>query len=231
MELTRFGIWRKGMRCLIYDPGIPGDLLSLWTNPTSGKTLPNSLKRGSVRSFEVGDNEYVHRHYFRGGYPSRLIRDRYLWIGYGHSRPWREFVLLEKMKRNGLPVPTPALACVDRAYCGYTADLVTVRLSGLSLAQCMDAGVAIDWSEIGRTIRRFHDQGIDHRDLNIHNIFLVNGERVYLLDFDRARERRVRVIWARRNLCRLKRSLAKSGHASGLKEGCWARLMEGYLLG
>jgi len=218
------------VRCLLYDPDIPGDLLSLWTNPTPGKTLPGSLKRGSVISIEAGGKEYVHRHYFRGGYPSRLIRDRYLWLGFKRTRPWREFVLLEKMKRNGLPVPTPALACVDRTHCSYTADLVTIRLPGPSLAQCMDAHVAIDWPAIGRTIRRFHDQGIDHRDLNSHNIVLANEKEVYLLDFDRAREHRARGIWTQRNLSRLKRSLSKRGKGLGL-ECFWGRFMEGYRSG
>ncbi len=230
MELTRLGMWREGMRWLIYDPDIPADLLSLWTNPASGKTPAGSLQRGSVRPVEAGGCEYVHRHYFRGGYPSRFIRDRYLWTGHHRSRPWREFVLLEKMKRNGLPVPAPALACVNRARFSYTADLVTVRLPGRTLAQCMNADAPIDWLSIGRTIRLFHDQGIDHRDLNIHNIVLGCGGEVYLLDFDRAREHPARTRWAWRNLSRLRRSLQKSGQTRRLEDS-WRRLMEGYHLG
>lgn len=226
MEPTRFGIWREGGRCLLYDPDIPSDLLSLWTNPADGKTLPDSLRRGSVQFLEIAGHDYVHRHYFRGGYLSRFIRDDYLWMGLRRSRPWREFLLLEQMKRNGLPVPQPILACVDHARMTYTGDLVTARLPGSNLAQCLSAGLAVDWPTLGRTIRRFHEGGIDHRDLNVYNI-VMDEEEVYLLDFDRARERSSRVGWTQRNLSRLKRSLVKSGVLGDLEQ-VWERLMAGY---
>ena len=229
MERARFGVWREGMRYLLYDLDIPGDLLSLWTNPASGKALPRPHERGTVVTVEAGGGEYVLRHYFRGGYPSRWSRDRYLWTGFEHSRPWREFVLLGKLRRQGLPVPAPTLACVERGCLSYRADLVTSRLSGMSLAQSMDAGTAINWLAIGRTIRRFHDAGIDHVDLNMHNIFLVDEGRIYLLDFDRAREHRQPGAWGQRNLSRLRRSLTKGGDRPEF-EASWATLLEGYHL-
>ena len=94
----------------------------------------------------------------------------------------------------------------------YRADLITVRLPGArSLEGALAAGPLDDarWAAIGRCLRRFHDAGVHHADLNARNVMLGDALEVWVLDFDRGRLRRPGP-WRERVLDRLARSLAKS---------------------
>jgi 3-deoxy-D-manno-octulosonic acid kinase len=87
------------------------------------------------------------------------------------------------------------------------------------------------WVALGRCIKRFHEHGICHADLNAHNVLLDADDQIWLIDFDRARRRR-RGLWCDDNLARLYRSLEKS--SAGLPEGRftatdWSSLLGGYL--
>ena len=66
------------------------------------------------------------------------------------------------------------------------------------------------WAAIGRCLRRFHDAGVQHADLNAQNIMLGAQGEVWVLDFDRGRLREPGA-WRERVLDRLARSLAKIG--------------------
>jgi 3-deoxy-D-manno-octulosonic acid kinase len=79
-----------------------------------------------------------------------------------------------------------------------------------SLAALLDLGHQEEpvWEAIGRVLRRFHDEGVDHADLNAHNILLNNRGEVFVVDFDRG-EIRIKGSWQETNLNRLERSLRK----------------------
>jgi tRNA A-37 threonylcarbamoyl transferase component Bud32 len=64
------------------------------------------------------------------------------------------------------------------------------------------------WRAIGSAIARLHAAGVDHADLNAHNILLDAGQGVSIVDFDRGRIR-TGGAWQQGNLRRLRRSLAK----------------------
>src|SRR5688572_13334576 len=66
------------------------------------------------------------------------------------------------------------------------------------------------WAAIGRCLRHFHDAGVQHADLNAHNIMLGEKREVWVLDFDRGRLREPG-HWSAGVLDRLARSLAKIG--------------------
>lgn len=204
-----------------------------------GKLKGEARGRGSAFFFEYQDREYVLRHYRRGGMVARLVTDRYIWTGLRNSRPWREWHLLATAYERGLPAPKPFAARLIKSGMFYTADLITHRIAGgVSLAESLTRGRRdpAAWREIGRAIRRFHDAGIEHADLNAHNILLV-GEEVFLIDFDRGRmhtgcslPERIR-DWQRRNLQRLLRSLNKLGRQREtfhFSSGDWRNLLEGY---
>lgn len=168
--------------------------------------------RGAVWVFELGGNTFLLRHYRRGGAFSRLVRDRYLWLSRAHTRPAREWRMLEAMRARGLPVPEPAAWRVVR--CGpllYRADLITVLIRHcetlhhfLLERELPEEG----WRRLGATLRRFHDCQVWHPDLTAGNI-LVDGEGgFHLVDFDRARLRRGEG-WKAPNLRRLRRFLIK----------------------
>ena len=94
----------------------------------------------------------------------------------------------------------------------YTAALITVRIPGArTLADLLEQGAADNGllERVGATIRRFHDTGLDHVDLNAHNILFDADGQGWVIDLDRCRKRLPETGWRSRNLARLERSLLK----------------------
>jgi 3-deoxy-D-manno-octulosonic acid kinase len=124
-----------------------------------------------------------------------------------------EFRLLAEIARLGLPGPAVVAARYCRHGPFYGADLITRRIADAqTLAECLAAG-RLDGElaeEVGALVARFHRDGIWHADLNAHNV-LVAPNGLYLIDFDRGRQRTPAVAWQRANLLRLRRSLLKLG--------------------
>ncbi|WP_136064982.1 3-deoxy-D-manno-octulosonic acid kinase [Modicisalibacter radicis] len=161
----------------------------------------------------VADEQWVLRDYRRGGMAARLSEAHYVWAGRERSRAFREMRLTAALYGRGLPVPRPVAARVARHGLAYTAALLTVRLAGArALADCLVDDVAgadpALLERVGATIRRFHDAGLDHVDLNARNLLITPDESVWLIDLDRCRLRR-RGNWQNANIERLQRSLAK----------------------
>lgn len=192
--------------------------------------------RGAAWRITTEDADWVLRFYRRGGLPGKLIHDWYFYTGLESSRPWREWRLLAHMLERGLPVPRPVAARVLRASLGYRGAIITATVRGESLTRCVQQQQMTDhaWKAVGRTIRRFHDAGIWHADLNAHNILIADPGQdpvVHLIDFDRGRVRPQDTAWRRANLARLQRSLRKITPASLLDEvtgNGWQALEAGY---
>ena len=191
--------------------------------------------RGSVCFLRTGEGSWVWRHYRRGGLVARLIADGYLWLGAARTRSFAEWRLLARLRAIGLPVPAPVAAGYLRKGLTYRADLITEELpDARTLAAAMSAGELSpeQWRNVGRTIAAFHAQGVQHADLNAHNILLCGAaggvSDAYLIDFDRGRIR-TRGAWERNVLARLKRSLEKISAQRGAKFGNaeWGWLMDG----
>jgi len=175
----------------------------------------------------------VLRHYLRGGLAARVMHDRYLYLGLHLTRAWREWHLLERMQALELPVPMPVAARVVRSGLLYRADIIVAQIPhARSLAQRLTHRPLVPavWTAIGATIRRFHEAGIDHADLNAHNILLGADNAVYIIDFDRGR-RRIPGEWTYANLTRLRRSLNKLHHqltGFAFRDRDWQALRRGY---
>ena len=218
-----------GTEVILYDDALFDHAdAALFTPPPSAASAVGG--RGSAWILDRGDAQWVLRHYRRGGMPGKLVRDRYLWIGLRLSRPWWEWRLLDSLYREGLPVPQPVAARVQRGGLFYRGDLVTRRIPGArSLAERLTSGGGghVPWTAIGRCIRRFHQVGVCHADLNAHNVLLDGSDTVYLIDFDRG-TRRAGGAWASANLARLKRSLDKLSGPDGFNLAAWGALLEGY---
>jgi 3-deoxy-D-manno-octulosonic acid kinase len=167
--------------------------------------------RGTVAFVREGECRWVLRHYRRGGLVARLLDDAYLWTGAGRTRAFREWRLLRELRAAGLPVPVPVAARYVRSGLVYRADLVTEELPARrTLAQAL-AQSPLDakaWRAIGACLARLHARGVQHADLNAHNLVLGPQGEVYVLDFDRGRIRS-RGAWERAVLARLQRSLRK----------------------
>ncbi|EWG99660.1 3-deoxy-D-manno-octulosonic acid kinase [Halomonas sp. BC04] len=169
--------------------------------------------RGSSLFLDANGAQWVLRPYRRGGLMARIARQRYLWMGLERTRAFRELRLTAELYARGLPVPRPVAAAVTRHGLAYEAALITVRIPGArSLADRLIEHTASDelLEAVGRTIRRFHDNGLDHVDLNARNLLVDAQKKVWLIDLDRCRLRKAG-SWQEANLRRLDRSLEKFG--------------------
>ena len=220
---------------ILYDPSRvrkpAAELFSIDFWRARGAVREKQGGRGSVAFIETDGQQWVLRHYRRGGFMAHISLDRYLWLGAARTRSFAEWRLLAELHRRGLPVPRPIAAQYVRNGLLYRADLITEQLNGVStLADAMTSQVlpAERWQAIGRTVAAFHRLGVQHADLNAHNI-LVSAASVYVLDFDRGRMR-ARGAWENDVLARLHRSLHKIATERGdvsFGEREWRWLCEG----
>lgn len=216
-------------------PQAPG-LASLFDPDAWPQTTPvMGSGRGSAWFVGSASHTAVLRHYRRGGLFARLLGDWYPWRGAERTRSVAEFNLLAEMASQGLPVPAPLAARYQRDGAGYRADILVARITtAVPWAALLRADLAsAPWEQVGVTIARFHRAGIDHADLNVNNVLIDAAGQVWLIDFDRARQRTVYRGWRHRNLRRLRRSINKAlagyQYNAALVSG-WSRLRESYAL-
>ncbi|HTY49425.1 MAG TPA: 3-deoxy-D-manno-octulosonic acid kinase [Steroidobacteraceae bacterium] len=224
---------------MLYDASRAGNLSAEWFDPRlllgRGQADAVASGRGAAWFIAPAGARWVLRHYRRGGLAAALASDRYLWRGEGATRPFAEWQLTYHLHRAGLPVPAPVAASYRREGVTYRGDLITERLEGVQpLAQCLGTGALslLNWIAIGRCLRRFHDAGACHADLNAHNVLLGDGDAVYLVDFDRG-SLRPPGLWRDGNLVRLRRSLEKVCYGlppERFTEADWHGLLDGYQL-
>jgi 3-deoxy-D-manno-octulosonic acid kinase len=254
MSLLR---WQEGEGAMLYDPRRmhqPEAALfdtAYWR--AAGALTPADRGRGGawfLRPAMVGSidasagepEEWVLRHYKRGGLVARWNPDRYLWTGEEATRPFRELRMTYALQAAGLPVPVPVAARYQRAGLHYRADLLTVRIPGVKTlsARLAEWPVAV-WTAVGSCLRRLHAAGAWHADLNAHNVLvgLPDGAppSVHVIDWDRGRLQAgpLGAGPARGNLLRLQRSLHKlaleAGWRSAESAAAWAALEAAYAAG
>lgn len=203
------------------------------SKPPSDSFEPElSAGRGRVRVLPAGPlGEAVLRPYRRGGLPGRFLERRYF-LG---ARAFHELILTERLRWAGVPVAEPLAAVQERRTPGYQAALVTRRLPGARpLSSLLRSAGPAEASALlrraARAVRRLHQAGGWHADLNTGNVLLPPGETeaAYLVDLDRGRlfPPPLPPLLGRRNLARLRRSLAKLGLETGLS--AWPAFEEAY---
>ena len=196
-----------------------------------GELQEVSRGRGSAWFIAAGTTQWALRHYRRGGFIAHVSADRYVWAGESRVRAFVEWRLLQALVRLELPVPRPVAARYQRRGLLYRCDLITRRIPAalpMSVRLERDALPETTWRAIGATVARLHAAGVDHADLNAHNILLDDADQVSVIDFDRGRLRAAGApgAWAVRNLTRLRRSLTKINAHFGGRE--WGWLLGGY---
>lgn len=218
---------------VVLDPVLPtGDTPWRWLEPAAYGEAARAIRgrggRGAAWFVMLPDGtDGVLRQYRRGGLPARLgARELYVWQGEERTRCLREFRLLRRLAGAGLPVPQ-ALAAAWWRTGGfwYRQALLTRRLEGTrSLAESLQANDAdIPWSELGRTLARFHLAGVGHPDLNAHNILIDAALQPWLIDFDRGGDGPLASGEAAANLARLQRSIRRITRDPALPPG-WEQL-------
>lgn len=189
--------------------------------------------RGAAWFVAHGDQQWVLRHYRRGGFAARLSADRYLWAGETRVRAFAEYRVLAALAARSLPVPAPVGARYERLGLWYRCDLITQRIADARPLSALLAEAPLadaSWIAVGAAIARLHAAGADHADLNAHNILLDARGAVRVVDFDRGRIRAAGP-WTSRNLRRLHRSLAKIARelpADRFALDAWQSLLAGY---
>lgn len=187
--------------------------------------------RGTALVVETPVGRAVLREYLRGGWVAKFVRSRYLFTGYGRSRPFREFRVLEKLAELGLPAPEPVAGLCRRHGISCSGALITLEIENVRpLVERLEDMDEAAWKAVGACIRNFHDRGLVHADLTVRNILIQDGGDVFLVDFDQARFNEGATRAFRRNLERLQRSLRKAWLEDDLDmdELAWTHLLKGY---
>lgn len=211
----------------------PRDFFDSHFLEANGLIAGKALGRGSVFFIQYSGMDLVLKHYHRGGVVSKIFKDRYLGFRVEQTRAWREFIMLKKMCELGLPVPRPVAARVEMKKFIYTADLITQRI--MNVRTLVDALIAEGdnlclWKNVGRCVRKFHDLGVYHHDLNARNILIGADMNVHMIDFDHC-EFRSGGKWQSLNMLRLKRSLKKTSNYAKkpfYSDEKWKILNDGY---
>lgn len=221
---------------ILFDQTRLGQARPEWMTPEfwgNQATPVSSGGRGSAWYLDTPFGAALLRHYRRGGMMARVNRDRYLWRGGELTRSFEEYRLTARLHALGLPVPSPLAAIYWRTGpLWYQAALLLERLPQVrTFAQ--DLAVAAErlpWEDAGRMIARFHRHGLDHADLNLHNILHDPSGKTWLIDFDRSALKVPEQGWREGNLQRLQRSLVKlRGGDTAQARSEFGRLRAGYL--
>lgn len=228
----------SGNDAMVFDANLPQIPGPEWFDPRWWRQQDRMREgpggRGGVAFLATPLGPCVLRHYRRGGWMAPMLGDRYVWKGRRRSRGFVEFTLLAQLRQRGLPVPAPVAARCRRHGPWCTADLITRTIEGAeTLADLIGAGRldAVLAERVGALVARFHAAGVDHADLNAHNILMAD-RNLWLIDFDRGEIRVTGTAWKLANLARLKRSLLKVGacgrNEAALDREVWAPLLRGY---
>jgi 3-deoxy-D-manno-octulosonic acid kinase len=149
------------------------------------------LTRGRGGAQVVPAHDVVVRPYRRGGLPAWLLHDTY--VGWS-PRPFRELCVTVTLHDRGVPVVEVYGAAVEWLLPGcYRGWLATRYMEGartfwewVSSAPAQNERGSV-LRDVGKAVRRLHDSGARHPDLNANNILLCQASGVLLIDFDRAR--------------------------------------------
>lgn len=204
-----------------FDPGF-------WSDRASPVTTGG---RGSAWFIRSDAGDLVLRHFCRGGIPGRFVRRGYVYTGSDAVRSFSEFRLLHELFHRGFPVPEPVAAGFSRRSLLYQAALIVRRIpSAHPLSDFTSTDHRTTWQSAGACVRRFHDAGVFHADLNCMNILVA--DQVYLIDFDRGRllPTSGNQGWKTANINRLERSVNKllGGLDSGVRNDLWQSFLDGY---
>jgi 3-deoxy-D-manno-octulosonic acid kinase len=184
-----------------------------------------SRGRGAVYCFPLADGSGILRPYRRGGVVRLVFKDAYLFV----NRPRREWDVHVFLFEKGFPVPEPLGVVWERSGVVYRGAIATRWVGAVDILEFSREDPEEAPSicrQIGETIRRMHDLGVYHADLQVKNILVRRDNReVLFIDFDNARRgNRLSAIARARNLLRLRRSCAKNGMAAE----AFAAIQRGY---
>ncbi len=148
--------------------------------------------RGDTYGVTLGGVAAVVRHAWRGGLFGPLLGDRY----FGRPRLYEEFSWSRRLGVAGIPTPAILAGVWYRSAAVHRADVATARVEGRDLAALLfgeappaGAARAALFGAVGRTVRRLHDAGCVHPDLQLRNVLVAGTPpEIWLLDLDSCRD-------------------------------------------
>ncbi|PFG45505.1 3-deoxy-D-manno-octulosonic acid kinase [Vibrio sp. ES.051] len=215
---------------IITDPSQPIFDAEYWQS--SDKVVGSATGRGTTWFIQLENMQAALRHYRRGGLFGKLVNDHYWFSGWDNTRCVQEFQLLLTLSESGVHVPHPIAARAVKTGLTYQADLLSERipnardLVSILLKQSLSAEM---YQKIGQEIAKMHNAGVNHTDLNIHNILIDDKDKVWLIDFDKCRLE-TSGGWKQKNFDRLLRSFNKERLKRQIiwQESDFEHLQEGY---
>lgn len=184
--------------------------LSWWQSQANSEALSGG--RGGSQKIHIQDQFFVLRQYLRGGLMAKFLHNQYLWTGFIHCRPFCENRVVNIAIDKKLLVPQVAAFLVQRTGFFYRAAIISSYIvSQGTLASFLYERELPErqWTELGLLIKRLHQAGIYHADLNANNILIGKEMSFHLIDFDKAKIMPKEGAWRQQNINRLLRSLKK----------------------
>ena len=228
-------------------PSLAAALLEVGYGPETEGPLHETDLVGRRRLLELrlAGERLVVRRFTHGGLLRWLTGTRFL----DAERPFREILLSERLRAQGLPTPEVVAARARRRVAaGWTLEVVTRRVEGsIDLGRALVEEAALlqppritrVLAAAGALVRRMHAAGFFHADLTPRNLLVERAAlrsdggdvRLWILDLDRSEFRaELGPVERRRNLRRLFRHMARlcsEGHLR-LSRGDFMRFARGY---
>jgi len=210
---------------LVFDSVLASELVGLrLADPDARKRLfARAPRRGRGAAPSVSlrrDVSVILRRYQHGGMFGRVTGMLHL----GLSRALAELRVTARAEASGAPVPHVVCLALWPAFGPFWSALIGTReergARGLYevLAGLDDPRERLPLlREVGAAVRKLHEAGVDHRDLQLHNILVAEEggrRRIVVIDLDRANHYssgRLATRLRARSLGRLFRSAVKNG--------------------
>ncbi len=184
--------------------------------------------RGNVYLWEKGEERFVLRPYRHGGVLGKILGRRFL----RPERFLREVEITELARSRGI-------TCLQPVGVAYYGTLFGIK--GFLMSRWLPRSTTLEaWMRghrptlyvikmVAKAIAEMHRAGIEHRDLNIQNLLLVEGcdgrLTLSLIDFDRANfVSRMSLKKGMRQLRRLDRSFLKWIPEESPWQSSWTRM-------
>jgi 3-deoxy-D-manno-octulosonic acid kinase len=158
------------------------------------------------------NHRIVIRHYWRGGFIGKFLKDKFCRFFYSSKRAMHEYDLLLTMRKMGLSVPRPIVARITKIGFFLKNDIITQEIPGaknIAKILCERKLTDAEICKIGEAIGKMFTAGVYHSDLNINNLLFDGAGNAWIVDFDKCFLKPITKKLYKEMLDRLERSFAK----------------------